>query len=147
MPPSQGLGRDVCLISNPGFCSLMVRAMVLNALPTEIILSDRESSLGYLSLECQLHPGSYLEVNGETFLVLERRHRYHLKFGRYQLHHIALYVQKTTVPAERSLWEGRWIIGDATCRYNARSEVLRCAVYPSGPCDRCPYWKAAQTPS
>jgi Family of unknown function (DUF6464) len=125
----------------------MIRAMVLNALPTEIILSDRDSSLGYLSLGWDPHPGSYLAVNGETFLVLERRHRYQLKAGRYQLHQMSLYVQRTTVPAERSLWEGRWVIGDATCLYNARSEVLRCAVYPSGPCDRCPHRESAQTPS
>jgi Family of unknown function (DUF6464) len=113
--------------------------MVPNTLSTEIILSDRNASLGSLALDWQPQPGAYLEVNGETYLVLERRHRYRLTSGRYQLHQVALYVQKSHVPTESSLWDGRWVIGDATCAYNARSELLRCAVNPSGLCDRCIY--------
>lgn len=33
-------------------------------------------------------------------------------------------------------------IGDLTCQYNARSNYLRCAVNPEGPCQGCPYYKA-----
>lgn len=29
------------------------------------------------------------------------------------------------------------IIGDITCRYNARSPYLRCSVNPHGPCKNC----------
>jgi hypothetical protein len=29
------------------------------------------------------------------------------------------------------------VIGDADCRFNALSPLLRCAVLPEGPCDRC----------
>jgi type II secretory pathway pseudopilin PulG len=29
------------------------------------------------------------------------------------------------------------LIGDFTCRYNARSPYIRCAVNPSGPCESC----------
>jgi hypothetical protein len=29
------------------------------------------------------------------------------------------------------------LIGDFTCRYNARSRYLRCAINPSGPCEGC----------
>jgi Family of unknown function (DUF6464) len=34
------------------------------------------------------------------------------------------------------------LIGDLTCAYNARSELLRCAVNPAGPCDRCGHYRA-----
>jgi hypothetical protein len=111
--------------------------MKLNSLPAEVILSDSRFTLGHLCLDWNPQPGAYLEVEGQTYMVLERRHRYLLRSGHYQLHKIALYVQKCDVPAEVSLLDGRWVIGDLTCLYNARSELLRCALNPSGPCDRC----------
>jgi hypothetical protein len=111
--------------------------MELNALPAAVILSHSRSTLGHFYLNWNPQPGAYLEIKGQTYLVLERRHRYQLRSGRYQLHQIALYVQQFDAPAESSLWEGRWVIGDITCAYNARSELLRCAINPSGPCDRC----------
>jgi len=30
-----------------------------------------------------------------------------------------------------------YVIGDISCRYNARSAELRCAVNPYGPCKNC----------
>ena len=118
--------------------------MELNSPPTEIILSHPRSPLGHLHLDWNPQPGAYLEVEGQTYLVLERRHRYRLKSGRYHLHNIALYVQKSQVPTERSLLDGRWVIGDVTCLYNAHSEVLRCTVNPSGPCDRCVHYHSLE---
>ncbi|MEG4286936.1 DUF6464 family protein [Microcoleus sp. A006_D1] len=32
-------------------------------------------------------------------------------------------------------------IGDITCEYNARSNYIRCAVNPSGPCVDCHYYQ------
>jgi len=115
--------------------------MELHSLPTEVILSQPCTTLGHLYLNWNPQPGAYLEIQGQTYLVLERRHRYQLRSGRYQLHEIALYVQKFDAPAEASLWEGRWVIGDRTCTYNAHSELLRCAINPSGPCDRCVHYE------
>ena len=109
--------------------------------PIEVILSHSHTTLGRLYLEGDPQPGAYLELAGQTYLVLERRHQYFLKAGRYQLHRIALHVQKSQVPVERSLVEGQWVIGDITCEYNAHSEVLRCAVNPDGPCDRCIHYQ------
>ena len=111
--------------------------MELNSLSAEIILSHSHSVLGYLSLQRNPQPGGYLEFEGQTYLALERRHHYKLKSGRYQMHKITLYVQKLDAPADVSLVDGRWLIGDVTCSYNARSELLRCAVNPEGSCDRC----------
>lgn len=108
-----------------------------NSLPTEVILSSSRSTLSNLYLNWEPQPGAYLEVEGQAYMVLERRHRYHLKSGRYLLHKIALYVQPFQPPDQRSVLEGRWVIGDINCLYNARSELLRCAINPSGPCDRC----------
>jgi Family of unknown function (DUF6464) len=115
--------------------------MGLNFSSTEIILSHSRSTLGHYPLEGNPQPGSYLDVEGQTYLVLERKHRYQLKAGRYQLHQVALYVQKSHVPVERSLLHGQWVIGDITCVYNAHSELLRCAVNPGGPCDRCGHYQ------
>jgi hypothetical protein len=104
------------------------------SLPTEVILTESSRTLGNVYLDWTPQPGSYLELEGRTYAVLERRHRYHLKAGRYRLHKIALYVQTAPHCAEKSWLEGRWVLGDATCRYNAHSEFVRCAVNPDGPC-------------
>ncbi|MDY6936567.1 MAG: DUF6464 family protein [Cyanobacteriota bacterium] len=112
-----------------------------DSLSTEIILSKSARSLGKVRLDWQPQPGHYLEHQGKTYTVLERRHQYQFKLGRYRLHKIALYVQSANRPDEKSLIDGRWVVGDANCRYNARSELLRCAVNPEGPCDGCRYYQ------
>ena len=33
-------------------------------------------------------------------------------------------------------------IGDPSCRFNAHSSYLRCAVNPSGPCETCPHYQS-----
>lgn len=119
--------------------------MVLNTLPTEIIV-DRET-LTHLYLDGEPQPGAYLDIEGQTYLVLERRHRYRLEWGQYRLDRIVLYVQKSQVSLERSLWDGHWVLGDVTCRFNARSPLLRCAVNPDGPCDHCMNYQALLAPS
>lgn len=112
---------------------------------TEVIVSQTHTSLGYHNLEAQCQPGSYVEVEGQWYQVLERRHRYRLQGGRYQLHHVVLSVQSTKPPEDRFWSNGQWLIGDPTCRYNARSAILRCAVNPADPCDRCPAYSAIST--
>jgi Family of unknown function (DUF6464) len=107
------------------------------SLPTEVILTQSQQVLAKIQLDWTPQPGNYLDLEGETYTVLERRHRYQLKFGRYKLDKIALYVQSAIRPEEQSLVDGEWVIGDATCKYNARSTLLRCAVQPIGPCEGC----------
>jgi Family of unknown function (DUF6464) len=106
---------------------------------TEVILTQSRSVLTNIHLDWTPQPGNYLDLDGKTYAVLERRHRYHLQSGRYKLCKIALYVQSATRPEEQSLIDGQWVIGDATCKYNARSTLLRCAINPSGPCEGCRY--------
>ncbi|MBD2459923.1 hypothetical protein H6G89_02590 [Oscillatoria sp. FACHB-1407] len=120
--------------------------MELNSPPTEIILSHPRSTLGHLRLDWNPQPGAHLELEGQTYIVLERKHRYLLKSGRYQLHQITLYVQPSQLPSEKRLVDGQWMIGDITCLYNARSELLRCAVNPEGPCDRCVHYQSLPQP-
>lgn len=110
-------------------------------LPTEVIVQKTLKSLGKIHLAWAPQPGSYLDVNGSTYAVLERRHRYQLQAGKYRLQTIALYVQKSDRPTEQSLVEGRWVIGDASCAFNARSELLRCGVLPNGPCEGCRHYE------
>lgn len=112
-----------------------------DSLPTELILSQSAKSLGKVHLDWTPQPGHYVELDGQTYTVLERRHRYHLKSGRYRLHQIAIYVQTAHRPPEMSCIDGRWTIGDAGCQFNARSELMRCAVNPDGPCHGCKHYE------
>lgn len=116
-----------------------------NSLPTEIILSHPHQTIGNVHLDWHPQPGAYLDLEGKTYAVLERRHRYQFKSGKYRLHKIALYVQSAKRPEERSLIGGHWVIGDATCCYNAHSELVRCAVNPSGPCEGCRFYEKIAT--
>lgn len=111
------------------------------SLPTELILSNSRQSLGSVHLDWAPQPGAYLDLEGQTYAVLERRHRYQLKAGRYHLHKIALYVQTAQRPIEQSLIDGRWVLGDATCGFNGRSELIRCAVNPLGLCEGCQFYE------
>ncbi|HEY9847250.1 MAG TPA: DUF6464 family protein [Candidatus Caenarcaniphilales bacterium] len=115
--------------------------MEQSSLPTEIILTHPQQSLGNIYLDWLPQPGAYLDLEGQTYAVLERRHRYQLRAGQYHLYKVALYVQTAQRPAERSLANGLWVLGDVNCRFNAGSELLRCAVNPLGPCDRCRFFE------
>ena len=100
--------------------------------------SDR--LLERLELEEIPQPGRWLLVGERSFLVLQRHHRYQLRAGRYELSSVALQVKPQRRPADARLWQGIWVIGDPSCRFNARSPLLRCAVLPEGPCDRCSHY-------
>ncbi len=115
-----------------------------DSLPTEVILTEPTQSLGSIQLDWSPQPGHYLDLQGKTYAVLERRHRYQLQSGHYRLQKIAIYVQSAQRPIDTSLINGRWIIGDTTCRYNAFSEIIRCAVNPQGPCDGCRYYETSE---
>lgn len=114
------------------------------SLPTEVILSHPKRSLGSVRLNWSPQPGSYLDLEGKTYAVLERHHRYQFHAGKYRLQKIALYVQAVQRPAEQTQLNGCWIIGNASCRYNARSELMRCAVNPAGPCEGCKHYDAIE---
>lgn len=112
-----------------------------SALLTEVILSHSQTVLGTVHLEGMPQPGTHVNLHGRTYMVLERHHRYQYKAGRYRLSRIRLYVQLVHDTAEKSLVNGRWVLGDITCRYNARSELVRCAVNPSGSCGQCQFYE------
>lgn len=111
--------------------------MESDSLPTEIILTHPRQSLGKVQLDWMPQPGNYLELKGKTYAVLERHHHYQYKVSGYRLQRISLYVQSAKTPSEKSLINGRWVVGDVSCRFNAQSEILRCAVNPEGPCQGC----------
>jgi Family of unknown function (DUF6464) len=114
--------------------------MEQDLLPTEVILTHPCRSLGSVQLDWSPQPGAYFDLEGQTYAVLERCHRYQFKSGRYRLHKVALYVQTAQRPIERTLVDGRWFLGDASCEFNARSELVRCAVNPDGPCEGCRHY-------
>jgi hypothetical protein len=115
--------------------------MEQSSLPTEVILTHPRRLLGNLHLDWAPQPGSYLDLEGRTYAVLERRHRYQFRAGRYRLHKVSLYVQSAPRPSEKTFVEGRWVVGDASCQFNARSEIIRCAVNPEGPCSACRFFE------
>ncbi len=112
-----------------------------DSLPTEVILTHPRQNLGKVQLNWMPQPGNYLDLKGKTYAVLERHHHYQYKVGGYCLHKISLYVQSASKPTETTLIEGRWVLGDANCRFNAKSEIIRCAVNPSGPCEGCRFFE------
>ena len=118
-----------------------------NSVLTEIILSKSNQFLGKTKLDWMPQPGNYLELKGKTYTILERHHHYQYKIGGYYLQRISLHVQESCLPKEKTLIEGRWIIGDANCYLNARSEILRCAVNPEGPCQDCHYYEPIKSVS
>ncbi|MFO0075215.1 MAG: DUF6464 family protein [Cyanobacteriota bacterium] len=86
------------------------------------------------------HPGRWLVHDGASYLVMQRRHCYRLRAGRYELASVALQVKSQARPADARPWNGGWVIGDPSCRFNARSPLLRCAVLPDGPCQSCAHY-------
>ncbi|MGD2183944.1 DUF6464 family protein [Lusitaniella coriacea] len=112
-----------------------------DSLPTELILTNSRQSLGRINLDWMPQPGNYLDVEGKTYAVLERHHHYQYTVGGYYLQKISLHVKTAQRPTEKSLVEGRWVIGDASCTFNARSELLRCAIHPEGPCEGCRFYE------
>ncbi|MEM8602639.1 MAG: DUF6464 family protein [Cyanobacteria bacterium P01_H01_bin.121] len=107
-----------------------------------VFLSCSQELIGQLELTWEPQPGSYIDLDQQTYQVLERRHRYQLRNGRYQLHQVLLYVKTAIPPSDRTPIDGRWVVGDASCAYNARSELLRCTVNPTGPCLDCCHYQA-----
>ena len=118
-----------------------------NSLFTEVILTQSQQSLGKIRIDWMPQPGNYLELQGKTYAILERHHHYQYKIGGYCLQKISLHVQESPKPKEKTLFEGRWVIGDASCRLNARSEILRCAVNPEGLCQDCRYYEPLESVS
>jgi Family of unknown function (DUF6464) len=116
---------------------------VLRSLPDSILVLDlyrSEDRTFLVSLPADgVTLGPYVEHQGETYAVLERSHQYNLRGGRYQLAKIALYVRPISVDLKDrvELPDKTWAIGDLTCVYNARSELLRCTPNPMGPCTGC----------
>lgn len=89
-------------------------------------------------------PGLWMQWGAQAYLVLQRRHRYRLRKGKYELSSIALEVKQQVQPADAQWWNQQWVIGNPNCHFNARSPLLRCAVLPEGPCSTCSHFKTRQ---
>ena len=115
--------------------------MEILTVPTEVYAFGEEKILGRVYLDGTPQPGAYIDLEGKSYIILERRHQYQFRRGKYNLFRVIVYVQPEPKNSERSLSNGRWIIGDADCRYNASSEIIRCVVNPDGPCQGCKFWE------
>ena len=103
----------------------------------ELRQAESDILLDRLEMDDPPQPGRWLELRDRSYLVLQRRHRYALRDGRYQIGSIALVVKPQRQPKDAKRWRHGWVIGDPECRFNARSPLLRCAVWPQGPCESC----------
>ena len=111
-----------------------------------MLVELRDAGSGTLLNRVQLddppHPGSWLELDGICYLIMQRQHRYSLKGGAHQLSAVALVVKPQSRPVDAKYWSHGWVIGDPTCRFNALSPLLRCVVWPDGPCGECSHFEA-----
>ncbi|TAE58852.1 MAG: hypothetical protein EAZ76_07500 [Nostocales cyanobacterium] len=49
------------------------------------------------------------------------------------------------IEGDRYYLEGvGYLIGDISCKFNARSGYMRCAVNPSGPCENCRHYESQE---
>lgn len=116
-----------------------------------VLLRDPVSGGTLNQLDCDEpaelpQPGRWMQVDGRSYLVLQRSHRYCLRDGRYQLQAICLDVKPQERPADARPWRHGWVIGDPGCRFNALSPLLRCAVLPEGPCEQCAAFRPREAP-
>lgn len=109
---------------------------VNQTLPIQWIDADSGEVLEESPGQVSPHPGAYIQLAEQHYLVLEKRHSYQLRQGKYQLCGIRAVVRAVATPPE----EGG-ILGDPSCQFNARSPLLRCAVNPLGPCQGCPHYR------
>ena len=109
----------------------------------EIRQTGSEQLLDRLDLDDPPSPGRWFLHQNASFFVMQRRHRYRLHSGQYQLSSVVLMVKPQQRPVDARWFQHGWVIGDPTCRFNARSPLMRCAVIPEGPCERCSHWTAS----
>ncbi|MDJ0661168.1 MAG: DUF6464 family protein [Crocosphaera sp.] len=115
--------------------------MKQDSILTEVILSHNHQSLGIFKLDWNPKKGNYLDLEGKTYSILEYRHHYQYQLGGYRLKRVSLYVQKTPDIQEKILINGRWILGNINCRFNAHSEIVTCAINPEGFCQTCKFFE------
>ena len=110
----------------------------------EVILNQPPFTLGNLEIDCNPQPGAYLEFEGQSYLILERSNHYILKSERYELSKVCLYVQKAETVGDKTFFNGRWVMGDPSCVFNAHSELIRCTVNPLGNCGNCIHYQSRE---
>lgn len=109
---------------------------VNQTLPIQWIDADSGEVVEESPWQVSPHPGTYIQLAEQHYLVLEKRHSYQFRQGKYCLSGIRAVVRAVTPPTE----DGN-ILGDPSCQFNARSPLLRCAVNPLGPCQGCAHYK------
>lgn len=122
--------------------SIGVRAE--SPMPVEVLSSESGQLIARIEVpsgQAVPQPGLWLDWGFGPCLVLLRRHRYSYRAGRYELRTITLEVKQQGQPPDSEWWNGQWVIGNPNCFFNARSPLLRCAVFPEGPCTTCSHFQ------
>ncbi len=74
-----------------------------------------------------------VRLNNLTLRVLRDR-----AYGRF----LQKWRRDVVMLRERRMGNAGPLIGDLTCRFNAQSAYLRCAINPLGPCETCNEYEA-----
>jgi hypothetical protein len=77
--------------------------MEMLTVPTEVRTLHPERTIGKIYLDWMPQPGNHIDVEGINYTVLERRHRYQFRIGKYNLFSVLVYVQIAPENLERSL--------------------------------------------
>ncbi|MBE9114836.1 hypothetical protein IQ249_02895 [Lusitaniella coriacea LEGE 07157] len=80
------------------------------------------------------------------FLVRKAKRRWQARLRR--IRSVASFRARSTMPhaASGDTFDIHdYFIGNLSCRYNARSPYIRCAINPNGPCENCPHYQPRQS--
>lgn len=79
-----------------------------------------------------------------VWVMRKTRWRINSRFRQAAIHDRRVRIQENlpTLEGDRYYLEGvGFLIGDISCKFNARSGYLRCAINPHGPCESCRYYE------
>ncbi|MUG94766.1 hypothetical protein F7734_21310 [Scytonema sp. UIC 10036] len=82
------------------------------------------------------------------WLMRKSQARTRLQFRRVAMASPRRRIQQNHISdtSDRYYLEGvGYLIGDISCRYNARSGYIRCAVNPEGPCEGCRHYQSNES--
>ncbi|MFM2064600.1 MAG: hypothetical protein RLZZ507_4271 [Cyanobacteriota bacterium] len=76
------------------------------------------------------------------WVIRKTQQRTHARSRQVAYNYSQIQPQIRPIESERYYLEGvGYLVGDISCKFNARSSYVRCAVNPSGPCQDCRHYE------
>jgi hypothetical protein len=104
--------------------------------------------LSYFALKIVLVLGiALISALVSWFLVRRAKRRFNERMRRIRvLNYYRTRTLFSSLPETSQIEHYEDFIGDSSCRYNAHSYHLRCAVNPMGPCEGCSFYQPEFSP-